>query len=237
MKLSIVSHFYNNEESVSKAVESYREMSRLHPETFDFVLVDDHSHDAIDANLFSDVENLRVFRIIEDVAWNMPAARNIGVQEAFCDKIVLMDIDHLVDPTQIGNLLSDAERLKVGQIGQFRRRKRVKNSDHEWIEIASHINSFMIHKSDFIRVGGYEENFSGNYGHEDKFFKVCCRRCNMTEIAFDTTLLVQGRATQQLDRDKSVNTTKLENLLRNQTWRAERYLTYKWEMIHPRNHQ
>ena len=231
MRLSVVSHFYNNASAVEAMLASFRNMSRVSPGAFDFILVDDHSHEAVDPTLFEGIENLRVFRIVEDVAWNMPAARNIGVYEARCEKILLMDIDHVVDPTQVDNLLSDADRLGIGKLGYFKRKKRVNDG---LTELASHINSFIIHGSDFLKSGGYEEDFSGHYGHEDKFFRICCRRNGIKEVPLETTLIVKDSATRNLDRDKSFNTVILNRLIEEGATKPTKYMTCQWVPTFPR---
>jgi glycosyltransferase involved in cell wall biosynthesis len=232
LKLSVVSHYYNNASSVEKALQSYRDMASAHPGAFEFILVDDHSHEPMDPKIFEGLENLRVFRITADVAWNMPAARNIGVHEAASDKVLLLDIDHVVEPGGVEGLLADAERLSLGKIGHFQRMKRDRKLGG-WRQIEPHINSFMIHKSDFLRAGGFEERFSGNYGAEDKYFQVCCRRSGITDVVFDTKLLVSGSATENLDRDKSVNTVILEDLLERRVYKAEKFMTYSYSRIFP----
>lgn len=233
MPLSIISHYYNNSASVEKAVAAYREISRLHPEMFEFVLIDDHSHEPISQDLFEGIPSLRVFRILEDVAWNMPAARNIGVSEARFNKLLIMDIDHMVDLSRFDLFLSDVEALKIGEIARFRRKRRSLTNQNEWIEIRSHMNSFLIHKSDFVDVGGYEEEFSGHYGQEDKFFTACCRKNGIAEVMLDSYLVLQGKATSNLVRDKTVNADKLDSILKEKTFRASKYLTYKWTQIYP----
>lgn len=231
MRLSIVSHYYGNAAAVELMLSSFRGLAAAKPGAFDFVLVDDHSHESISPQSFEGVEGLRVFRIVEDVRWNMPAARNIGVHEARCEKILLMDIDHIIDPSSADTLLSDAEKLKPGQIGSFR---RMKKSERVWMEVDPHINSFMIHKADFLAVGGYEEQFSGNYGHEDKFFKVCCRRNGIDEsIVLDTVFFVRGARTPHLDRDKSVNTEILNLLLESKVTKAQKTMAYNWTALFP----
>lgn len=233
MKISIVSHYYNSPGFIFPFLDMLRALSVSYPGVVDSVLVDDHSHELVDPDHFRGIENLRVFRIDEDVAWNMPGARNIGVKEALCEKILLLDADHVVGPESFSKLLSDAEQLKRGQIGQFRRKKRTGSSPEEWVDVPSHINSFLIHKSDFLAVGGYDESFSGNYGHEDKFFKVCCRRHEIREIQLNTPLLAQGHHTPKLDRDKSINRAILDKYLSGNVNVSQKSLSYHWHKIYP----
>lgn len=212
-------------------VKTFAEMDEEFPDEFDFVLVDDHSHEPVPLSVFENVRNLRVFRIVEDVAWNMPAARNIGVAEALCEKIVILDIDHGFASRDARSLLLDAEGLASGELGHFPRMKMDKSG--QWVEIDHHINSFLICKSDFIRIGGYDESFSGHYGCEDKFFQACCRRNGITRKLMSTRTFVVGGSTRNLDRDKSVNLAILERLMKKLIPKAERFMTYKWESIFP----
>jgi hypothetical protein len=160
----------------------------------------------------------------------MPAARNIGVHEARCEKIVLLDIDHGFRSDDTQSLMLDAERLAPSEIGHF---PRMKKEGGEWIEIRPHINSFLICKSDYMRIGGYEESFSGHYGCEDKFFQVCCRKNGIRHKLMSTHTFVVAGATQNLDRDKSVNQAVLDRLMENPLPRAEKFMTYGWERVYP----
>ena len=230
MKLSIVSHYYNNLPAVRRVISSFADMERRHPGQFDFVLVDDHSSDLVPEDEFAKVQNLRVFRIREDVAWNMPAARNIGVFEAACDKILLIDVDHIVNPEHTTELLALAERMSELDKYVFR---RFATSGTDRQEVRYHLNSFLMTKAGFEKAGGFEELFSGHYGCEDKYFAVCCRSKGMIEKkTTEVELLVErGLHTPHLNRDKTLNLEILNSLMSEGHFRAKKVLAYPYDRV------
>ncbi|WP_082463915.1 glycosyltransferase [Sphingomonas sp. Leaf17] len=231
MLISIVSHYYNNQRSIEGMLESFQRLDSAYPNYFDFILVDDHSSEKIDNSIFEGIKNLRVFRIVEDIAWNMPAARNIGVKEAKSDKILLIDVDHTIKGEDIDSFVEDAGNLKRGEVARFKRFRL--SPEKEWYEIKSHINSFMIHKADFDEIGGYDEQFSGRYGGEDSFFKFCCERHNFKDIVVDTPLYVSGKSTAGLDRDNSENRKIYLSLVERNIGKPQKTMLCSWDQIYP----
>lgn len=213
MLISFVVNYYNNPDAVKKFVEWYREAWDCAPGCFELVLVDDHSHENVDASIFEMVPNLRVFRIADDLSWNQGGARNIGALEARNRLIFFMDIDHQISMEEIPGLIADASALQLGQrVTPPRRRKS--RGDEEGEVLKPNINCFMIHRQDFFKVGGYDEIFSGHYGQEDKFFFRCGRRKGIEDQLGKFTLVyMTGRSTKGLDRDRSHNDTVLATMM------------------------
>jgi len=93
-----------------------------------------------------------VIRILIDVPWNQPYANNVALKYLDRDDIVLrMDIDHYFEP-------EDIERIKLikvqkNEITHFKRGN-----------LPIHPNIFL----DLLDAGGYNENFCGNYGYDDR---------------------------------------------------------------------
>jgi glycosyltransferase involved in cell wall biosynthesis len=213
MSISIVANYYNNPEAVKLFLEGYKQACEQAPGLLELVLVDDHSHEVMGQVIFEAVPDLRVFRIVEDIAWNQGGARNIGAIEARNRVILFMDIDHTISAEEIPALLADASALELGQrVTPPRCRKS--QGDEIGEELKPNINCFMIHRQDFFMVGGYDEIFSGHYGQEDKFFFRCCRRKGIVDLPGNFTLTyLTGRSTKVLSRDKSHNNLVLETMM------------------------
>lgn len=213
MSVSIVVNYYNNERALKGLIDNYRALSAARPEFFELLLVDDASPQPVDPICFEGVPNLRVFRLKEDVQWNMPAARNIGALEARNRLILFNDVDHLLEVDELERFVADCEGLPLGK-RLTPHRKRPQGVVVEEDPLKPNINCFLIHRQDFFRAGGYEEMFSGHYGQEDKFFRYCCR-WNGVEDDWATFRLsaVRGGSTKGLDRDTSHNKPILDTLV------------------------
>ncbi len=229
-RVSIVTHFYNNPYCLDRMLRSFEGLAQAHPGAIEFIIVDDHSDPAPDPAIYDGIPDLRVFRLLDDVAWNMPGARNIGVHEAQSDMILLMDIDHIIDPQHNDRLLTLVDTFEPRTVATFGRIWRKPSGRTK--RKPGHINSFLIRKSDYLSVGGFEELFSGHYGHEDKYFKVCCRRNGIKETELELDLLIEpGTFTKVLDRDRSHNDTILKDLLQGGVFKAQKTLSFPYERI------
>src|SRR5690606_35034604 len=131
---------------IKSLLEKYAEypsgiLDRIH-----FVIVDDGSpipYDIPDVDL-----NLTWLKITEDIPWNNPGARNLGVTYAKSDKIVLTDIDHEFPIETLQHML---ERGECGRFFfKFRRLYQGAFLKH------SHPNIFLMSRGRFMRLWGYD---------------------------------------------------------------------------------
>jgi hypothetical protein len=112
--------------------------------------------------------------------WTQPRARNIGASLAGSARLLFFDIDHIVTP-EITALCLEYE----GDMMQWTRAPGVLDENGAIITERStlrdyglsdqmegvHINSFMIRRELFDRLGGYDERFCGRYGGDDVDFQ------------------------------------------------------------------
>jgi len=105
-----------------------------------------------------------LFRVTEQIPWNQMGARNLGMKEPFADWVVMMDPDMVVEPPVAKRLLAQVKKMKQGQVLKLFLRYTNDVSD------GSSPNVYMIHKADFHRVGGYDEDYAGNKGWSDVQF-------------------------------------------------------------------
>jgi glycosyltransferase involved in cell wall biosynthesis len=105
--------------------------------------------------------NLRVFRIGVDIRWNWLAARNIGFHHAADGWCLVTDIDHVVPEATLERCLQDAHDPAV--VYAFARR------EHTGQRIHPHSASFLMTRTLFWRIGGYDEALSGYYGTDGEF--------------------------------------------------------------------
>lgn len=120
------------------------------------VIVDDCSPEPLGC-----IEGVRVYRVTDDIKWNQPGARNLGfhVSEGW---IICADIDHLVTKEMVEELKKETwERGHIYFLGR---------EDDDVLH-----NFFLIHKEDYDLIGGWDEDFSGNYGHDDAYFGIKSR--------------------------------------------------------------
>lgn len=237
IRLTYITHFYFDQKSPDTLLDllhKYESYSSSLLDQMHFVIVDDCSPLEFEIPEFK--LNLTWLRITDDIRWNQGGARNLGATYAKSDKILLSDLD-LEFPEHTLQRMVDARNPGKHFYKIYRK-------DRETSAIRKgHPNTFFMSRGRFIRLYGYDEEFSGGYGAEDyrfvKFFKYhgswqhhlpkrfyCHKR---TEINRDG-------AYHSLKRDFSRNTPidqrKRSELLE---WGAEgghsrMFLNFRWEL-------
>lgn len=101
---------------------------------------------------------MRAFRIDRDVPWNWLAARNIGAHQAGNGWLLVTDIDHVAPIDTLRRVIYGTHDPKV--MYAFARR------EHTGEAIQPHSASFLLTRSLFWRIGGYDETLSGHYGSD-----------------------------------------------------------------------
>lgn len=106
--------------------------------------------------------SVQVFRILVDVRWNWIAARNLAVEHARTDWVLMTDIDHMVPEATFRRI----QERKLGE-GKTYRFSRVDAPD--LTPYKPHPNSWLLTRRRFEKAGGYDERFSGFYGSDGEF--------------------------------------------------------------------
>ena len=114
-----------------------------------------------------DLSNLdiSIYRVTDDIPWNQHGATNLGIQECSTEYVMVIDMDTVVSENLAVELLKLAN-LNAENVAYRFNRMREDGSVHNKI----HPKVCLINKKEFWEVGGYDEDFCGNYGHNDDWF-------------------------------------------------------------------
>ncbi len=160
IRLSYMTHFYLNQHSADSVMDLLKRYESYSPDLLDrvyFIMVDDGSpltYDIPQLNL-----NIVWLKITDDIPWNQPGARNLGVTYAPSDKVLITDLDH--------EFPEETLRYMVNRGECGRNFYRI----YRWgVKQRPHSNVFLISRSRFLRFYGYDEEFSGHYGADDYRF-------------------------------------------------------------------
>ncbi len=111
---------------------------------------------------------MRLFRVTEDIGFNSHGARNLLMKTTLTDWNVMSDIDrrypldHMVEMTDCDLI------LKEGNYYSFREITKASPDGFS-------VNEYIVHKNDFWKTGGYDEEFV-NIHFGDRYFLDCLRQ-------------------------------------------------------------
>lgn len=172
------------------------------------VIVDDCSKEPL-----GPLEGVRVARVTDDIKWNQPGARNLGFH--ICEGWVLCaDIDHLVTKENMEQL--EKTNLRRGCVYYLGR------------EDTNSVNIYVIHKDDFEKIGGYDEDFCGNYGYDDiHFYNKCTRLLEVYELRHIKAKVYAKESSSEGVRDSTHNLGVIKRKGVEETPR----LRFNWEYV------
>lgn len=148
---------------------------------------------------------ISVYRVLEDRAWHQHGARNLGAHVAATRWLLMTDIDHVVPPATLDEVL---RRLPLGRREVLTFGRVDAPADRAWRagdwrgmaptlndagELKPHVNSFAIERDHYWKLGGYDERYCGIYGTDAEFRRrLFGPRTTVTHLA-DAPLIRVGR--------------------------------------------
>jgi len=186
-KLSVIIAVLDSHEVVKRQLLHFEKMMF---DNVEFIIVDDGSDPPLDDWLVQNMDtpelNLRVPRTNDIRKWSQPCARNYGAVNARSQKLLMTDIDHVLSKEAIEFCInSDEDKAmfprqwavldKEGNIDQshdtlskYGLPKKI--YEERGLSGGMHHNTFMIKRSIFEKLEGYDESFCGKYGGDDTDF-------------------------------------------------------------------
>jgi GT2 family glycosyltransferase len=162
--VTLIVPYYENPVFLEHQITGWQRVDASLKRNLSVIVVDDGSPTAPAALVVNRrmlPPHFRLFRIEVDVRWNWLAARNIGAEHAPDGWILLTDMDHVVPSATLDAVIHGEH--DPGLIYAFARK------EHTGQVIAPHSASFLLTRSLFWRIGGYDEGLSGYYGTDGDF--------------------------------------------------------------------
>jgi hypothetical protein len=128
---------------------------------------------------------ISLYRVDRDVPWGWPAAKNIAMHHAPDGPALITDIDHVLEPEDAIRLLA----LKVKPDAHYipRRRRAGDRSEYK-----RHPSTYIMQRSLFWEIGGFEERWLGLYGTDSMMRRRAERMSRRIDLD-DLTLTLWGR--------------------------------------------
>lgn len=247
--ISIVVAVYGQPKMLARQLEefaTYQDDIRKHLE---LIIVDDHGDPAVteqEGAAFGALLRTEVYRVLDDIPWNQMGARNLGMKMARHEWCLMIDPDMVIDAPTMLRMIAATNALKPGHLVKYGL-KHV-NEPKRDVDMSSP-NTYLIRKSDFWQVGGYDEDFAGNKGWSDvqllDVLKAHYKIHNRPDLHahFYSTNQIDDAAVMTLDRSTKHNRAirlrnaakarKLGGWIRWTQRRADQTIRFKWDRIYP----
>lgn len=211
---------------ISRTCASIRENAVANP-TLRWVIVDDCSPWP-----YPDFHhrNLTVARILADIPHNNPGGRNLALHLTATDWVIGFDMDNFASPAVFAELIHmDADPDTMYQLCCDRGNGYDPDRPSKGTNYTP--NLFMARKDRLLSFGGYDEDFAGHYGTEDRWMHDCWRRAGFT--------FARTKSNPVEDAIGIGYTGLRRDLTRNRSLREEKRATganvqpglrFKWEM-------
>ena len=205
----IVIPYFENPEMLALQVDHWSAIAGELRDNIKIVLVDDHSVEHPAQPIFERCKAPKMLlRFTEPGLWTQHEARNLGAKE--CGKedswLFMTDMDMVITSEQLYALLS--RKLNPNLHYTFER-KRV--GPDGLVDYRYHCNSFLVRRSSYWHINGYDVDFcglyGGGYGGDGEFLRQLGRICPRQHLN-DITLINYPReampdaSTTQWDRDE-----------------------------------
>jgi hypothetical protein len=196
--LTIVIQIYNNQHALNLQNECWEEWGSI--PNLEVIFLDDGSNPPLD--LATTPNWVRKIRIIDDIHWNQPGAKNLAVKLSLSPWILFLDADQFMGKEKILQLTTQLSHLDIHSLYRFRRYCSKTNR-----QLVTHQNCQLIARDTYENFGGYDEDFAGNYGHEDAYFERLWKFKGGKIIILDEPLLIDQSdlETKGLSRNGRVN--------------------------------
>lgn len=222
-QLSLITHVYNAQAAVDKQVERWRQLPPALARQLEFIVVDDHSDSPLTVDRGE--LNLRLFRVDDDIDWNMPGCRNLAALQSDSPWLLYFDVDNQLASQDLERLLAGLAQLSPTTLHVFRRVFQGK-------DVEPHINSFLIRRKGFFQTGGYDEDFSGHYGFEDVLFRNMWRTLVGNEVLLNDIAFEQmDLQTKGLSRDTTRNQALIQFKLATGLPKARNLVRFGWTEV------
>jgi predicted glycosyltransferase involved in capsule biosynthesis len=164
--LTIIYAYYDNPQMFIRQQEEWMRYPFEVSGRVQFIIVDDCSP-RWPARLnyhFEGWTDFRIYRMKQDIPWNMDACRNLAVSKATAKWLFLSDMDHLLSVEAIVQIFKYMGRLDIEKFYTFNRVDAPDLKPYKY-----HPNTYLMTKELYNKVGGYDETFAGHYGTDGHF--------------------------------------------------------------------
>lgn len=170
--------------------------------------------------------SLRLYRITTKVRWNWLACRNLGVDQATTDWVLMTDMDHALPVETLTALLTGSRDARnVYRLSRIDAPRPWPYALSDCVPYKAHPNTWLMTRAMFDQIGGYDERLSGCYGTDGEFRDRVSANANAVVTLQDVLIRYPREVITDASTHPSVFTRKNDpvndaELIRRRTARA-----------------
>lgn len=217
-KITISLAYYNDGANLLAQLAAFKS----YPQTVKIQIIDDgSSQDPIDNHLEYIPHYIDIFKIEPDIPWNISGVRNLSATVATTPWVLILDMDQVISCEEMEKIL----RLPLDKYFHFYSFNRKLNNITKFTA-----GTMLVSKELWWKAGGYDEDFVGNYGYNDPFFRFRLLQAGGIEKKLKNIWVVQENADCQLSRSgKEMNQLLFQNKVNDYKHSAVEILRFKWK--------
>lgn len=233
MNVTFITHARNQPKILDEHFRVWNSLPKNFLKRWEFFLVDDHSDKRINALR----PYLSLYRSHDPMEWNY-GLKNLGMKYAKNDWLLLTNVDHVLTLKAIEKI--DGLRGQRGMIYRLKRSNPDPNASVRYSD-RSHIGTFLIHRQDLLSVGGYDEDFSGHYGHDDTWLTHCLKKKGYREVRLNIRMINYSGSSifsdadfltkPQWNRDLTRNSALLQRKMQGKPRANPPILRFQWSQV------
>lgn len=244
-RLTVIHPFFGEEERLKLLFETWKGYSQKIKDSLDIIIVDDHGSPSVRSLLPPSVTkridfNLTVYEIEDDLKHNTPGALNLGILTALTPWVLIMDSDCTFSNEHMDKIM--AYRPVEDTSYKFNR-LRVTEDAHKATNERFLPCTMLMHKSLYFGIGGFDEDFTGEYtggyaffdNHFDhklldaKYHCLIVRDIIATEWMED----VVGPKVSRSRDEELINKRIMYGKLLGETPNSHHMLRFSWKKVYP----
>jgi len=219
-KITISLSYYNDAKFLHKQLSSFAS----YPDNIDIQIIDDGSQIFPIENYLNQIQDkISVYKIIEDIKWNIPGVRNLGAMLSPNPWILHLDMDQIIPLKTIIKI----SKLKLNPMKYYIFNRKLEN------KTKFTTGTILLNKKPFWDCGGYDEDFAGIYGHNDPYLKEKLKIIGVKQVRLKNFWIndYQNEASCDLSRsDSEINKSLMKKKLHEKNF-FSKCIRFNWKKI------
>ena len=221
-RLTINLSYYGEYETLLKHLDIWSKASPSLP-YLNFNIFDDGSDLSLldkkdEINAYG-ISGLSVYRITEDIPWNIPGARNLAICVCATNWLLFQDMDQYFSTESLIQLQNISSIAQSGIVYTFAR-----------VNGRFTAGTMLARKTDLLKVHLHDEDTVGNYGYNDQLLRGKLFRHGIVECQLQDVKCEEFKTPLLGDRDTSKNEEKYYSIL-SRPLKAANILNFSWIQV------